>query len=145
PNEQIYHFIHSQDGSLMDEALRNRVVLCSPITLFAILVVMRQAVDNFAIEQTSDKIVSQMGEFKKQWDLFVGKMDVLGKRISATQGEYELLMGRRRRALERPLIRIDDIRKERGLPLPDDLLALEDEVTSGVLELNDADSADDKG
>jgi len=47
PNEQIYAFMNENDRSLIDDALRNKVILCSPTTLYAILAIIRQAVDNF--------------------------------------------------------------------------------------------------
>src|SRR5207248_651534 len=47
PNETVATFIHECDPSLVDEALGQRVVLCSPLTLFALLGVIRQAFDNF--------------------------------------------------------------------------------------------------
>jgi len=117
PNEQIYSFIHTQDSSIMDEAIKNRVIFCSPITLFAVLAVIRQAVDNFALEKTSNEILSLLGIFKKQWDEFLGKLELLGKRIEDTQKEYELLTTTRRRQLERPLNKLDDLRTQRGLPI----------------------------
>lgn len=117
PNEQIYSFIHNEDSSILDEALKSRVIFCSPITLFAVLAVIRQAVDNFALEKTSNEILSLLGVFKKQWDEFTGKLEVLGKRIEDVQKEYELLTTTRRRQLERPLHKIDDLRTQRGLPL----------------------------
>ena len=70
PNEQVYSFIHEQDSSILDEGLRNRVIFCSPITLFAVLAVIRQSVNNFALERTSNEILSLFGVFKKQWDEF---------------------------------------------------------------------------
>jgi len=117
PNEQIYSFIHEQDSSILDEGLRNRVIFCSPITLFAVLAVIRQAVDNFALEKTSSEILSLLGVFKKQWDEFLKKLELLGKRIDDTQKEYESLTTTRRRQLERPLSRIEDLRIQRGLPI----------------------------
>ena len=120
PNEQIYAFIHEQDSSILDNGIKNRVVLCSPVTLFAVLAVIRQAVDNFALEQTSNEILSLLGAFKKQWDAFIKKLDLLGKRIGDSQKEYESLMTTRRRQLERPLNKIEDIRTERQIsPAPD--------------------------
>jgi DNA recombination protein RmuC len=116
PNEQIYSFIHNEDSSILDEALKNKVIFCSPITLFAVLAVIRQAVDNFALEKTSNEILSLLGLFKKQWDEFTGKLEVLGKRIADVQKDYELLTTTRRRQLERPLKKIDDLRTQRGLP-----------------------------
>ncbi len=115
PNEQVYSFIHEQDSSILDEGLKNRVIFCSPITLFAVLAVIRQSVDNFALERTSNEILSLFGVFKKQWDEFLKKLDVLGKRIEDTQKEYESLATTRRRQLERPLNKIDNLREEKGI------------------------------
>ena len=117
PNEQIYSFIHEQDSSILDEGIRNRVIFCSPLTLFAVLAVIRQAVDNFALEKTSNEILSLLGVFKKQWDEFVKKLELLGKRIEDTQKEYELLTTTRRRQLERPLNKIEDLRTQGALPI----------------------------
>ena len=115
PNEQVYSFIHEQDSSILDEGLKNRVIFCSPITLFAVLAVIRQSVSNFALEKTSNEILSLFGVFKKQWDEFLKKLDVLGKRIEDTQKEYESLATTRRRQLERPLNKIDDLREQKGI------------------------------
>ncbi|MFH1856327.1 MAG: DNA recombination protein RmuC [Candidatus Omnitrophota bacterium] len=115
PNEQVYGFIHEQDNTIIDEALKNKVVFCSPLTLFAVLAVIRQALDNFALEHTSNEILSLLGLFKKQWLLFLEKMNGLGVRIEAVHKEYETLSVTRRRQLEKPLNRIEDIRKQRGL------------------------------
>jgi DNA recombination protein RmuC len=117
PNEQIYAFIHEQDSSILDDGIKNKVVFCSPITLFAVLAVIRQAIDNFALEQTSTEILSLLGAFKKQWAEFLKKLDVLGKRIGDAQREYETLATTRRRQLERPLNRIESLRTERGVPI----------------------------
>jgi DNA recombination protein RmuC len=113
PNEQVYGFIHEQDSGLLDNSIRQKVVPCSPLTLFAVLAVIRQAIDNFALEQTSTEILSLLGAFKKQWRNFAIKMELLGKRIGESQKEYEALMTTRRRQLERPLNRIEELRELR--------------------------------
>jgi DNA recombination protein RmuC len=117
PNEQIYAFIHEQDHSIIDDGIKNKVVFCSPLTLYAVLAVIRQAIDNFAFEKTSNEILSIMGQFYKQWGEFVRKMDLVGKRIDDAQKEFETLVMTRRKQLEKPLNRIDDLRKQRGLPV----------------------------
>jgi DNA recombination protein RmuC len=124
PNEQIYAFIHEQDASILDEGIKDRVMICSPLTLFAILAVVRKAVDNFSIEQTSNEILSLLGAFKKQWEEFLKKLDTLGKRISDAQREYDQLSTTRRRQLEKPLSRIEDLRAQRGIQAADDPLEL---------------------
>lgn len=120
PNEQIYAFIHEQDGSILDDGIKIGVVFCSPLTLFAILAVIRKAVDNFALEQTSNEILSLLGAFKKQWDEFLAKLELVGKRIGDAQKEYEALTTTRRRQLEKPLNKIEDLRMQRGLPVAGD-------------------------
>lgn len=117
PSEQIYAFIHEQDSTILDDGIKNKVVLCSPITLFAVLAVIRQAVDNFALEQTSSEILSLLSRFKKHWDEFLKKLELLGKRIGQVQKEYEILTTTRLRQLERPLNKIESLRTERGLPI----------------------------
>ncbi len=117
PNEQVYAFIHEQDQTILDEAIKNHVIFCSPLTLFAVLAVIRQAVDNFALEKTSNEILSLFGAFRKQWDEFIKKLDLLGKRIEDVQKEYDALRITRRKQLEKPLIKIESLRTNRQLPV----------------------------
>jgi DNA recombination protein RmuC len=119
PSEQVFAFIHEQIPALLDEGLKDRVILCSPMTLFSVLVVIRQAVESFALQRTSHEIVNLLSEFRKQWAHFVKKMDLLGKRISDAQAEYESLLTTRRRQLEGILNRVEDLKKQQT-PLPSD-------------------------
>jgi len=50
-------------------------------------------------------------------------MDMMGKRIADAQKEYDNLMTTRRNQLERPLRKIEDLRKQRGITaaLPDEI------------------------
>ncbi len=115
PNEQVYAFIQEQDCLMFEEGIKHHVICCSPTTLFAVLAVIRQAVDSFSVEQTSNEILSLLGSFKKQWDEFIRKLESMGKRIDDLHGEFEVLNTTRKRQLERPLRRIEEIRRERGL------------------------------
>ena len=132
PNEQIYQFIHEQDSSLIDDALASKVVLCSPVSLFAILAVIRQAMENFAVDQSSNQIITELSAFKKQWDLFLDKMEALGKRIEAAQREYESLVGTRRRVLDRHVARVETIRQQRGLEPPEESILEEGQIALEV-------------
>jgi len=115
PNEQVYAFIIENDRSLLDEALKNKVILCSPITLYAILAVIRQAVDNFNLEKTAAKILSLLGAFNKQWSAFLKSLEKMGKKIEEAQNEFLTLTTTRRKQLERPLREIEDLRKQKGI------------------------------
>jgi len=112
PNEQVFSYIQSEEPGILDEALRNKVVCCSPMTLFAVLAVIRQAVQNFAVERTSRDILDQLAEFRRQWDKFTEKLDGLGSKIAAAQKEFEAVVTTRRRQLERPLEKLDALHQE---------------------------------
>ncbi len=115
PNEQVYGFIHASDATILDRALGQKVVLCSPQTLFAVLAVIRQAVDHFAVERTSHEILELLGDFTGQWDRFTEAMQKVGTRIDLARKAFDELDGTRRRMLERQLDRIDEVRRSRGL------------------------------
>jgi DNA recombination protein RmuC len=137
PNEQVYAFIIENDRSLLDEALKNKVILCSPITLYAVLAVIRQAVDNFNLEKTAAKILSLLGAFNKQWSAFLKSLEKMGKKIEEAQNEFLILTTTRRKQLERPLREIEDLRKQKGIAeaslIEGDIISVEnaEEVKNG--------------
>ncbi len=111
PNEQLFAFVCQEDSNILDSALNSKIILCSPLTLFAILAVIRQAIDNFYLEEKTHKILEVLEAFNKQWKLFTESFDGLGKKIEAAQAEYNTLVSRRRNQLDRQLIKIDELRK----------------------------------
>lgn len=122
PNEQIFAFINEQDNSILDEGLAKHVIMCSPVTLFAVLAVIRQSVENFALEQTSNEILSLLGRIKIQWDKFMESHDRLGNKIQSVQTEYDKILGTRRNQLERPMNQIEDIRRQRNIGVDNTIL-----------------------
>lgn len=115
PNEQVFCFLHEIDPSVLDDSLKERVILCSPITLFAILCIIKQAVDNFALEQTSDQILSLFGTFTEQWSKFKKSMGKMGEQIKKADDEFGTLTTTRSNKLEVPLKKIDALRKQKGI------------------------------
>lgn len=113
PNESVYGFIHEHDPALADLALQQKVVLCSPFTLFAVLGVIRQAVDNFLLERTSDEILQALAGFGDQWRRFSDQVDTVGKRLESAHNAFDDLAGTRRRQLQRKLDDIEAIRTRR--------------------------------
>ncbi len=139
PNEQLTGFIHEHDAALLDEAMGQKVVLCSPLTLFAFLGVIRQAFDNFMIEQTSDEILKLLGSFGTQWRKYADQVDAVKKKFETVDKAFEQLSGTRRRQLEKPLRQLDELRLARGLPVDGELFAV-DAATSTT---DDADTPPD--
>ena len=110
PNEQLYAFIHEQDDAILDDAVKQGVVFCSPLTLFVVLARIRQMVENFRLARTSDEILALLGEFLDQWGKFKGQMERVGQRIDAAATAYANLSGTRTNVLERSLHKIDALR-----------------------------------
>jgi DNA recombination protein RmuC len=128
PNESVHSFIHEHDPQLFEMALRGKVVCCSPLTLFAVLAVVRQATDNFALQRASEEVIGLFGRFNAEWAKFTESLRVLGRRIDLTQKAFEDVNGPRRRVLERPLGRIEELRQRGGIPVAD-------AAADGLLEL----------
>jgi DNA recombination protein RmuC len=114
PNENVYAFIQEEDTTLLDEALMSRIILCSPLTLYAILAVIRQSVESFNLEKMTSQVLAHMAKFQKQWEAFIGSMDKMGKRLEDAKQEFDHLVSTRRNQLERPLKEIERIRQEQG-------------------------------
>jgi DNA recombination protein RmuC len=111
PNEQVYAFVHENDPALLDHALTHKIVLCSPLTLYAVLAVVRQSVDNFRLERTSGEILRLLSAFSKQWEKYAAALDTVHRRFDAVARDYETLMSTRHRALQRPLDQIELLRR----------------------------------
>ena len=121
PNEQVYSFINEADITIMDEALKHKVILCSPFTLYAVLAVIRQAIENFNLERTASEILQLLSEFSKQWNAYKDKFRIMGERLDAAKKEYDLLITTRSNMLEKPLKKIDEIRKQKAIDVDENI------------------------
>ncbi len=115
PNEQVYAFINQNDPGLIDDALRSKVILCSPFTLFAILAIIRQAMDNFSTAKAANDMLRLMGGFNKEWEKFRDSMDRMGRKIEDARDEFQKLSTTRTNKLERPLQKLEDLRRLKGI------------------------------
>jgi DNA recombination protein RmuC len=135
PNEQVYAFINQNDPAIIDEALRSKVILCSPFTLFAILAVIRQAMDNFSTAKAANDMLRLIGGFNKEWEKFRESMDKMGRKLEDARDEFQKLSTTRRNKLERPLQKIEDLRRLKGI---------EPELALGEAEVQALDEAEEK-
>ena len=95
------------------------------------LALVRQAVDNFNLGRTNREILMNLAQFKDQWEKFFISIEKLGKKLKDAQGEYETLITTRRKQLERPLNKIEQL-KHAEIELGDE----ENEKVEAVLEEN---------
>jgi DNA recombination protein RmuC len=122
PNEQVYAFINENDPGIMDEALKAKVILCSPFTLFAILAIIRQSLDNFSMEKTAGEILGLVKNFKKEWEKFTESMAKMGEKLDGARKEFNQMTGTRKDKLDKSIIRIEHLQQLKGL---DEVEALE--------------------
>jgi DNA recombination protein RmuC len=116
PNESVWAFIHERDPQLIDVALGQKVVLCSPVSLFAVLAVIRQAVEQTRLARTSNEILECLAGFGQQWSKFSDSLDGVVRKFDTAQRGLEEVTGPRRRQLERQLDRIEALRASRDMP-----------------------------
>ena len=117
PNQHVYEFINESDTEMFEYALKEKVVLTSPMTLYSMLVIVRQSTDIFNLQNNINEILKVFGSFNKQWDNFTKSFDAMGKKIEDAHAEFERLTTTRKRMLESQLKKIEMLRKERGLPI----------------------------
>ncbi len=135
PNEQVYSFINEVDVTIMDEALKQKVILCSPFTLYAVLAVIRQSIENFNLERTASEILKLLVEFSKQWDAYKDKFRLMGERIDAAKKEYDALVTTRSNMLERPLKKIEELRKQKAIAFDEVIKCDEKDVELNSINL----------
>ncbi|MCX6573779.1 MAG: DNA recombination protein RmuC [Candidatus Aminicenantes bacterium] len=115
PNEQVYAFINENDPEIMDEALKAKVILCSPFTLFAILAIIRQSLDSFSMEKTAAEILGLVKNFKREWEKFTESMTKMGEKLESARKEFGQMTGARKDKLDKSLQKIEDLRQLQGL------------------------------
>lgn len=136
PNEQVYGFIHEQDSSIVEYALENHVVICSPLTLFAVLEVIRQSADNFRIESRTREIQAAIGDFSKQWEMYKTETQKVANAFKSTNSAWERLTGTRERQLDKAIDKVERLRRD------DDQVQLDaPDVEPDVLSLLPGDDA----
>ena len=114
PNDGVYAAIHERCQDEVDKALEKGVLICSPSTLLAVLVIVRKAMDTFALERSSQEILDALRSFETQWDNFAGAIETVSSRADSLRKSVDQLMpgGTRRNVLDRELSKIELLRTE---------------------------------
>jgi DNA recombination protein RmuC len=118
PNESISGFVHEADPKLLDYALNNKVVLCSPLSLYSFLVVVRQATDSFHTEQTAASIMQQINKFHGEWDKYVKAVEDVKDTFDKLNQKIDDIStgGTRFKKLSVPIREIEKMRTKQGIP-----------------------------
>ena len=114
PNEAVYSFVLDADPGIVDAALGQKVVLCAPSSLFGVLAVVRQSVEQFQLERTSDEILECLGAVVDQWQRFGEHVDKVERQLDTVSRSMTELQGTRRRQIEKQFDEIDRLRGARA-------------------------------
>jgi len=135
PNESISSFVHEADPQLIDTALEQKVVLCTPLTLYAFLVVIRQATDSFHTEQNAADIMRRINLFNKEWVKYTEAVETVEEQFKKMFTAIESINvdGTRFKKLNVQVREIEKIRKREGI----------EEVSAGDVEVLELESSEE--
>ncbi len=100
PNEQVYHGIFEANPALLDEALSRGVLMVSPISLLAVLAIVRRASAQIRIDQATGSLVIELENFRKAWQRYLQQEQKLGRRIDDAYAEFRNLTHERRQTID---------------------------------------------
>ncbi len=106
PNEMIFSFIYDKMGDIIEEAMKNKVVLCGPFSFTAILRMVHQAYDNFRYQNNVQQIISYIKLFEKEFDNYNQEFEKIGDRIDSLSRQYSSVSTTRTRQLLKVVDRI---------------------------------------
>lgn len=112
PNEQIYGFIHLHGPDIFDFALENKVILCSPITLYPVLSIIRLAIDNFILEENTSALLQLLRNFEKEWRDFNNCLKEMGEQIDGAVKAFDRLDKTKKLRLDKVVNEIDVLRRQ---------------------------------
>lgn len=118
PNEMIFSYIYDKMSDIWTEAMQKKVVLAGPFSFTAILRMIRQAHDNFRVQENIQQIVAHIHQFEKQFDLYTEEFEKLGTQLSTVQNTYQKVESTRSRQLGRIVekIKLESQDNSRALP-----------------------------
>lgn len=109
PNEAIFSFINEKDPQLSMNALQEKIIICSPLTLFAVLGIVKQSINNYKLHQAAQEIQNLMNRFYDQWKRYSDEIQTLSKQFNSLTNTFEKLNSTRRNQLEKELEKIKQL------------------------------------
>jgi DNA recombination protein RmuC len=91
--------------------------------------------DNFSTAKAANDMLRLIGQFNKEWERFRDSMDKMGRKLEDARDEFQKLATTRINKLERPLQKIEDLRRLKGI---------EPEFVAGEAEVLALDAAEEK-
>jgi len=123
PNEMIFSFIYDKMPQIWEDAMSRKVILAGPFSFTAILRMVKQAYENFRVQENIFKIVGYIQAVEKEFDKFNEEFDKVGDRIEQLQKQYSEVSTTRVNQMRR---KMDLVKLEGGTAVNEQMSMLED-------------------
>lgn len=128
PNEQVYGFVLDSQPGIIDEALKQKVVLASPFTLYALLAVVRQSFENFHFSRATRELAKAVAALRQDFGNFQERFAKLGQQLQKAAVAYDEIASQSYKRLDQAFARVERLREEGDGVRPADPAALDKEV-----------------
>jgi DNA recombination protein RmuC len=123
PNEMIFSFIYDKMPQIWEDAMSRKVILAGPFSFTAILRMVKQAYENFRVQENIFKIVGYIQAVEKEFDKFNEEFDKVGDRIEQLQKQYSEVSTTRVNQMKR---KMDLVKLEGGTAVNEQMSMLEE-------------------
>jgi DNA recombination protein RmuC len=109
PGESFLADALRAESSLMDEAMRSRVVITSPMSLMALLLTVARGWQTRQMAESATQIATEAAEFYKRIGVVLGHLEKTGRHIDSTANAYNELVGSFERRVMPTLRRLSEL------------------------------------
>ena len=100
PNMQVLNFVREEFEDLYEFASKRKMLLVGPSELYAILQLLRTAIENFQIEESTNEIIDGMKKFKLEWENMISEFEKHDNQLKTAQKSFDGITGPRTKALQ---------------------------------------------
>lgn len=128
-SESIHGILHEWWPGLMDEALKKRILICGPWSLYAIIRIIWQAWEHYYQVQTHTEILGAIREFQRFFKIFRDRFSSLGTKLEEATALYEDIERKSYSQLTKRISKIEELQSGKNGESPQQ----ETEVSSATL------------
>ena len=127
PFESLYADIIRRSLLLEDLMRTHKIVVTGPTTLAAILNSLQMGFRTLAIQKRSSEVWSILNTVRKEFDKFGGILEKAQKNLQTASGQLDEVIGKRTKAIQRSLRRVELESQDKALDFPDPRLLVEND------------------
>jgi DNA recombination protein RmuC len=123
PNESVMGFIQQHDPNAIDKALKSKILLCSPLTLYAFLAVVRQATESFNMQEKANEILELNGRVRAAWAVYKNRLQDIWDQFQELHDIIRMVtVGKVMQDFSAPLRDAEELIRKSGMKVSDETL-----------------------